>query len=263
MAIIVSGDMYIKLDGQLHEIKNQLRLHGGYPYDSEQLSHALQRAIEGKFEDNHSRHETEIIVQSRGTTSPAILSTSDQWRSGMVKLYQNHMGLDITPELEKFQWPSELPQGFNWSVFRPQGLTAKMALDKLCKPQFKVVEYINLNDYSLERQTDQPHLVLCRDTVEPDKEWLNQSGDDMSATTTPFLDICERIILEATYFYIFKKHLDIKGLTRCPRSRHGGTVANAYWDPDYRRFKVNANYRGNRCPADGGREAIPLTLKTS
>ncbi|HEY4503834.1 MAG TPA: hypothetical protein VJJ28_01875, partial [Candidatus Paceibacterota bacterium] len=106
--------------------------------------HAYWKAIESVFRPPIAPSlEVELI-------QPVTTTSLDQWRSGMVKLYQNHMGLDITPELEKFQWPSELPQGFNWSVFRPQGLTAKMALDKLCKPQFKVVEYINLNDYSLE-----------------------------------------------------------------------------------------------------------------
>ena len=129
--------------------------------------------------------------------------------------------------------------------------------------QFTVGEYINVDDYSLERDSSQSHLVLCRETVEPDKEWLGQSGDDMSVAKKPFLDLCDRVVLEASYFAIFKKHLDIKGLTRCPNSRAGDGVAFAGWSPDGRGFGVGACIRDDRGPGCGGREAIVLPLKTS
>lgn len=49
MAIIVEGEMYRDLDGQLWEIKRQLRQQGGYPYNPELLKKHLQAAIEGRF----------------------------------------------------------------------------------------------------------------------------------------------------------------------------------------------------------------------
>lgn len=49
MAVHVAGDSYYGLDGQLFEIKRQLRQPSGYPYDPEQLQHHLQAAIEGRF----------------------------------------------------------------------------------------------------------------------------------------------------------------------------------------------------------------------
>jgi hypothetical protein len=42
--------MYYRIDGQLMEIKRQLRQKDGYPYDPEELSQALQDCIEGRFQ---------------------------------------------------------------------------------------------------------------------------------------------------------------------------------------------------------------------
>lgn len=50
MAQRVAGEMYYELDGQLLEIKRQLRQLNGYPYDPQLLKDFLQRGIEGRFE---------------------------------------------------------------------------------------------------------------------------------------------------------------------------------------------------------------------
>ncbi len=49
MANKVAGEMYYELDGQLLEIKRQLRQTNGYPFDPLQLKAHLQAAIEGRF----------------------------------------------------------------------------------------------------------------------------------------------------------------------------------------------------------------------
>ncbi len=49
MAKKVTGEAYYGLDGQLQEIKRQLRQNGGYPFDPRDLQTALQSIIEGKF----------------------------------------------------------------------------------------------------------------------------------------------------------------------------------------------------------------------
>ena len=46
MAIHVAGEQYYDLDGQLAEIKRQLRQPSGYPFDPNQLKVALQDAID-------------------------------------------------------------------------------------------------------------------------------------------------------------------------------------------------------------------------
>ena len=49
MATKVAGETYFDIDGQLHEIKRQLRQPNGYPFDPQLLQRMLQAAIEGKF----------------------------------------------------------------------------------------------------------------------------------------------------------------------------------------------------------------------
>ena len=46
---MVAGDLYYDLDGQLLELKRQLRQPNGYPFDPFQLKAYLQDAIEGRF----------------------------------------------------------------------------------------------------------------------------------------------------------------------------------------------------------------------
>lgn len=55
MAKRVAGDLYFDIDGQLLEIKRQLRQREGYPYDPMQLVEHLQAAIEGTLVDRHGR----------------------------------------------------------------------------------------------------------------------------------------------------------------------------------------------------------------
>ncbi|EKD46615.1 MAG: hypothetical protein ACD_67C00147G0002 [uncultured bacterium] len=49
MAHRVAGEQYYDLDGQLLEIKRQLRQRAGYPYDPNELRKHLQSIITGKF----------------------------------------------------------------------------------------------------------------------------------------------------------------------------------------------------------------------
>lgn len=50
MAQRVAGELYFDLDGQLSEIKRQLRQPNGYPFNASHLQRALQNAIEGRFD---------------------------------------------------------------------------------------------------------------------------------------------------------------------------------------------------------------------
>ncbi len=51
MAEQVTGDTYRGIDGQLHEIKRQLRQREGYPHSLEKFKRALQEIIDGHFVD--------------------------------------------------------------------------------------------------------------------------------------------------------------------------------------------------------------------
>lgn len=51
----VAGDVYFEIDGQLLEIKRQIRQRGGYPHNLRALRAVLQRIIEGNLILEHGR----------------------------------------------------------------------------------------------------------------------------------------------------------------------------------------------------------------
>ncbi len=67
MATRVAGEMYYKLDGQLMEIKRQLRQKDGYPYDSNKLSGALQACIEGDFPSYRTKTNLRLLSHKAPT----------------------------------------------------------------------------------------------------------------------------------------------------------------------------------------------------
>jgi len=74
MTTQVNGDLYVELDGKLVDIKRQMRQSGGYPFDPEKLNKFLQRAVEGRFDDNQRWREQDGViyfkVTSNGMTGP-------------------------------------------------------------------------------------------------------------------------------------------------------------------------------------------------
>ena len=54
MATKVAGELYYELDGQLSEIKRQLRQPNGYPFDPKKLKEFLQLAVEGRFNETRT-----------------------------------------------------------------------------------------------------------------------------------------------------------------------------------------------------------------
>lgn len=89
MATQVTGDLYVELDGKLAEIKRQMRQSGGYPFDPEKLNRFLQRAVEGRFDDNQRwREEDGVIyfeVTSDGTTGPQWIKRLEKRRFKLSK----------------------------------------------------------------------------------------------------------------------------------------------------------------------------------
>jgi len=63
MATKVAGKTYFDIDGQLLEIKRQLRQPNGYPFDPLLLQRSLQAAIEGKFFDAFASAEPKAEVE--------------------------------------------------------------------------------------------------------------------------------------------------------------------------------------------------------
>lgn len=100
----VAGDLYADIDGQMLEIKRQLRQRDGYPYDPMQLVDHLQAAIEGNLVNRHGKlfmgmknkiplleeiGTTEILAQERfvvqerfavGTATARVTYLGDNFR---------------------------------------------------------------------------------------------------------------------------------------------------------------------------------------
>jgi hypothetical protein len=102
MANIVTGDLYHRIDGQLLEIKRQLRQHEGYPHKPEHLQKALQEIIEGKISSPPIDDRFGMMLMSEPIIIPKIdISVCvEKYRSKMVP------GIDSVLEWDHFQ-PSE------------------------------------------------------------------------------------------------------------------------------------------------------------
>jgi hypothetical protein len=99
MASIVTGDLYHKIDGQLLEIKRQLRQREGYPYKLEDLQKSLQDSIEGRF-GPPTDGRFSLMLMSEPIIIPKINITA------CVEKYRSSMGSGMDFEWEYFQ-PSE------------------------------------------------------------------------------------------------------------------------------------------------------------
>lgn len=77
---IVAGEQYYDIDGQLGEIKRQLRQKGGYPFDSEMLQMHLQAAIEGRWSvENLLRVTNELTLQIPALAPPTLKELQSKW----------------------------------------------------------------------------------------------------------------------------------------------------------------------------------------
>lgn len=87
MAVPVAGEQYYGIDGQLHEIKRQLRQPNGYPFDPAQLQEFLQRAVEGRFQNGAAKtpakkSRPKFKLAADGTVTFTVTSdgtTGDEW----------------------------------------------------------------------------------------------------------------------------------------------------------------------------------------
>lgn len=197
---------------------------------------------------------TQISVLHTAEESHVILKQIDHWKL-LCKEFKLKEEIDFEAVKEK---ALTRPKGFDWVIYTPSGFTSREAIDRLCSPQFTVYESNPVQSYSLERQPDKARLILSCSNIESDTEW-RVSSNTMAATTLPFLDCRECYILEGFYYNLTKKHLNIKGWTRCPRSRSPArNVAHVRWDEASGGFCAGCGYPDGDNPDGGGREAFIL-----
>ncbi len=259
MATIVAGDMYVKLDGQLHEIKRQIRQPNGYPFDPEKLSDGLQALVEGKFRQGiepaeqiaatNLRPRIEIL---RELPKPCAKRTVDEQVAGMETLYKL---LGWTFTTSGLAVP-ERREGFNrLMVFGDATLTNNRVYDA-CDASFPSWWYKNDLDLAVPPDKDERHpkngvyAVWVRDRVEADEELKNLSANMVAEKRLKTMTLLERELLELVHFRETGRPLDVKNRTLCSGSRYSdGRVPGACWsgafgvfwrDPSVRRDSLRS-----------------------
>lgn len=86
MSTLLTGDQKDALRNKLFEIERQIRQKDGYPFDPADLNDLLQRATEGKFDD-------EILTISARDGSRTIAGARSTFQSG-TSFYFTEWGLD-------------------------------------------------------------------------------------------------------------------------------------------------------------------------
>jgi hypothetical protein len=212
MATLVKGELYEELDGQLLEIKRQLRQPNGYPYNPMQLRRALQDVIEGRF----------------GSSSVAII--------GWHQVYEK---LGLLPEIEKFFEANVVGETCEdeqtWAMPVLAGATPNKVVAALRKLGVNVYTYVDDLDKSVTKNDRDPnktgsYRVRFKKTVEADPELANKSAEDLKKEKVNGITLLERLLLELGYFLVTGEHLDIENVTLCSGSRNSdGGVPGVGW----------------------------------
>ena len=264
MAKIVTGEQYYQLDGQLSEIKRQLRQPAGYPYDPVKLSEGLQRLIEGKL-------EIPVGVVMSNWVIPTMFKTSDTdldwWLKRAETFARKRLGVKVSLR-EMFDVPTELPWKSVIPVFDPGGLTNRDMVDKALKAQnLTVYEETDVMGYTGSEANTKPTLILIKNSIRPDEDTLTQTGmsaDDLRQTGKPYLRLRGYGLAMGLYYFVKKGYLDPKETwTRFPEDRlPGGVVALGRWFPLRRRVGFGWGRPGLRRSRGGGRVAMSVSLKS-
>ena len=97
----VDGERYMSIDGKLVEIKRQLRLRGGYPYDLEKLEAALQRITEGNFDSlpvDHRRVHVSYVLPSFEELNGTLFDRASKlWDGQKWEQHPSCVDIDTTP----------------------------------------------------------------------------------------------------------------------------------------------------------------------
>ncbi|MCX6719374.1 MAG: hypothetical protein NTZ38_03310 [Candidatus Taylorbacteria bacterium] len=272
MATIVEGDMYYKLDGQLLEIKRQLRQSGGYPFDPSELSHGLQEIIEGRF-GGHARIQSLVDTSSvapppvprphieilRERPKPCAERKTDELVADMKEMYRQlewtftESGLAI-PERRK---------GLDRLLVIGSTLTNNKGFEanEASYPSWRYNDDLDIAVPTNERypSKDGAYAIWVRDSQEPDEKLLNLSANMIAAKNPKIktITLLEREVHELVHVMETGRHLDQESVTLCLGSRcSGGFVPNARWRGG--RFRVCWDAPDDWDPILGVREVVSL-----
>jgi hypothetical protein len=204
-----------------------------------------------------------------------------QWISGWpIFCQQFGLAIDVDfPTLANIAEITGRRGSFDALVYCPRGLTTMQTVElyRRQSDDIKIASDMYLERYTLERSPDETDVVLCRPDVDI-QGWNERSADELAMRNEVcFLDVRERIMLQAFYFWLTKRltktglQLDVKTWTHCVRSRdpdNARRVACAFYDANNLRFEIYWLF-SHMSDADsgsggkkGGREAIPVKQLT-
>lgn len=81
--IIVAGELYEGITGQLFEIGRQLRQPNGYPFDPQALRRYLQNAIEGRFE-SVATNVFRVMINYDLSVEDAVKAGKYDWKDNNI-----------------------------------------------------------------------------------------------------------------------------------------------------------------------------------
>ncbi len=259
---IVAGDMYQQLDGQLFEIKRQLRQPDGYPFDPQLLKLGLQQIIEGKFNVQEGRS---VILSS------PLFKTSDTNLNQAIENAEKFTRkvLGITIEFKSvFDLPSEIPWKNVMVIYDP-GLNNREAVEKTLQGQkLKVYEESDVMQYSGSSASSLPTLCIVENSLRPSEDTLGsnaKSPDQLNADGRNYLDIRGYTLAFGQRYFISKDYLDPQTWTWFPKNRlPSGKVAYGYWSPNpyCRRVRFDWRRAGRIDGNFGARLAMSIPLKS-
>lgn len=266
MATIVAGNIYEKLDGQLFEIKRQIRQQNGYPYDPEKLLRHLQKAIEGEFSEESNqivemqptpRFQFDCPFNAAETNLDEIIPVTEHWAKKV---------LGVTVNLRKqFDIPAQLPWKSVLLVFDPK-LNNRQAVQKSLKDQkLSVYEESNAMEYSGSEASSQPTLQIIENSITPTQDTMKMSPDQLDADGRPYLALRRYALAFSLRYFGFKSYLDSNTCTWFPKNRlPGGGVAHGRWDPHpgFRKVWFCWSSSGRSFPDIGARLAMPVSPKS-
>lgn len=268
MATHVAGDTYRDIDGQLFEIKRQLRQPNGYPFDPELLKLNLQAIVEGRFSFGQQPEGPVTIGQ---VPQPGLFKAEDTNLSTAIAVAEHFTNkvLGVKVDLRKqFDFPSELPWEDVLVIYDPS-LNNREAVEKAIHGQGinKSYEEVNVMEYSGSEASGQPTLRIIENSIRPTEDTLGASAkspDQLNVDGRTYLDLRGYALAFGLRYFASKDYLDPKTWTWFPKNRlPGGEVAFGLWDPfvDCRRVGFCWDGAGRVDPGFGARLAIDVKLK--
>lgn len=222
----VAGETYRDLDGQLFEIKRQLRQPGGYPFDPSDLKLALQAIIEGRFGHvpNGTSNLNWLLVYEKLGLSAEYTEFAEANKATLA----GRPGIWTTPVLKGVTCNKEV------AALRKLGVTMSLFTKDLDAS-------ITVNDRDPNKTGS--YVVSFAANVEADENLRNLSANQLAEQGVKGITLLERLILELAYFLTTGKHLDQINITLCSGSRRSdGGVPLVHWRVDDRLLCVFWSY---------------------